>query len=438
MQSTLDAGLTLRAMDASAPESNAARPRAPRTVLVVSVDGLRHDYLDDAARAPNLRRLRDEGARARSLRSVWPTMTYPAHTTLVTGARPARHGIVNNIVFDPFNKNDHGWYWYASDIRVPTLWDVATKQGMSVGNVYWPVTVGADISYSIPQMWRAKTDEDDKLLRALSTKNLLRSGKAPPAEHRGDRERTDAALEIIREKHPRLMFVYLTDLDTVQHERGPMSAEALRTLRMIDGYVGELLVATGGESTALALVSDHGFSAVNKEIRPNALMKSKGWLTTAGPKLVSYKLITWKAGGTAAIIPSDPKDTATARAAQELFTRLAKDPSSGIARVLSSDQTSGTFAEKNAAFVLEARPGYVFSESWAEPLVSKATYKGAHGYAPELPDMGATLFFWGDGVKPGELGDVEMIDVAPTIASLLGLTLPEADGKPLAGALLPQ
>ncbi len=429
----------------AAPEGSAQRDggavasAAPpaRNVLVISIDGLRHDYLDDGARAPFLRRLRDEGAAAKSLKSVWPTMTYPAHTTLITGARPARHGIVNNVVFDPYNKNEHGWYWYASDIKVPTLWDVARKSGIEVGNVYWPVTVGADIPFSVPQMWRAKTDEDDKLLRALMTRGLLHSGKTPPAEHRGDRERTDAALEIIRDHHPRLMFVYLTDLDTVEHERGPMSAEALKTLKSIDGYVGELLSAYGPTPPTLALVSDHGFASVSKEVRPNVALKGAKLLATAGTKLASYKMITWKAGATAAIIPLDPKDAASAKVTTELFTKLAKEPSNGIARVLTNEETAGMFAGKSPTCVLLARPGYVFGESWEPPMVVKATYKGTHGYPPEMPEMGATLVFWGDGVRHADLGEVDMIDVAPTVAALLDLELPEAEGKPLKGALAP-
>jgi predicted AlkP superfamily pyrophosphatase or phosphodiesterase len=365
-------------------------------------------------------------------------MTYPAHTTLVTGARPARHGISNNIVFDPFNKNEHGWYWYAYDIKVPTLWDVARKEGLEVGNVYWPVTVGAEIPFSIPQIWRSKTDEDDKLLRALTTRGLNRSAKAPAAEHRGDRERTDAALEIIREHHPRLMFVYLTDLDTVQHERGPMSSEALKTLKSIDGYVGELVSAYGKDPPTLALVSDHGFASVTKEVRLNVALREKHLLSVAGTKLSSYKMITWKAGATAAMVPLDPKDSASAKMTTELFTKLAKDPANGIARVYTNDETASAFAAKNAVCILVARPGYLFSESFEPPLVVKSSSRGGHGYAPELPEMGASLFFWGDGIRKADLGEVDMIDVAPTIASLLDLQLPEAEGKPLKAALASQ
>jgi predicted AlkP superfamily pyrophosphatase or phosphodiesterase len=424
---------------ASASDSNADAPtqEAKRAVVVISIDGLRHDYLSRAERAPVLAALGKDSARARTLTSVWPSMTYPAHTTLVTGVRPNKHGIFNNVVFDPFEKNDHGWYWYASDIRVPTLWDAAKRANIDVGAIYWPVTVGADIKYNVPQIWRAKTDEDDKLVAALSTQGLLAKDKPPPAEHRTDRERADAAIAMIREKSPRLVFVYLTDLDTVQHENGPFSPNALKTLRTIDGYVDEIMTAARAAypKLALALVSDHGFSEVTKEVRPNAVLRQKKLLGASSGKVKSYDAVTWKAGGTAMIMPRDPKDEKTARAVRELFTTLAKDPSNGIARVIEAREIESRGGISGAILALEARRGYVFSESPDHPLVAPTSYRGHHGYSPEEPEMKSTFFLWGDGVSPGDLGDVEMIDVAPTIGALLDVPLPTAEGKPLARAL---
>jgi predicted AlkP superfamily pyrophosphatase or phosphodiesterase len=425
------------AATAAADAGATTRAKEQRAVVVISIDGLRHDYLARPERAPFLSGLAKESARAKSLISVWPSMTYPAHTTLITGVRPLRHGIYNNVVFDPFEKNDHGWYWYASDIRVPTLWDAARIAGIDVGAVYWPVSVGADIKYNIPQIWRAKTDEDDKLLAALSTHGLLDGDKTPPAEHRTDRERADAAITIIREKSPRLMFVYLTDLDTIQHETAPFSPLSLKTLKTIDGYVDEIMTAARAAypKLTLALVSDHGFSEVTREVRPNAVLRQKNLLWALGGKVKKYDAVTWKAGGAAAIMPRDPKDEKTARAVRELFTTLAKDPSNGIARVLEAREIESRGGMPGAIIGLEARHGYVFSEATDGPLVTATSYRGHHGYAPEEPEMRSTLFFWGEGVTPGDLGDVEMIDVAPTIAALLDFPLPSAEGKALSRAL---
>jgi predicted AlkP superfamily pyrophosphatase or phosphodiesterase len=250
-----------------------------RSLVVISIDGLRHDYLDDRDHPlPTLRRLRDEGAHARSLRSVWPSVTYPAHATLVTGVTPAKHGILNNVPFDPFEKNEGGWYWYASDLRVPALWDVAQVAGIQVANVTWPGTVGARIAWNLPQFWRAKNEEDEKLLAALSTPGLWAEVAAvspPPGEHRDDRARAEAAITLLRTKRPGLTFVYLTDLDNVQHEHGPMSPEAWATLAREDALVGEIIRTASAAlpNLAIAIVSDHGFLPIDTDVRPNVALR---------------------------------------------------------------------------------------------------------------------------------------------------------------------
>lgn len=443
------AGMAVASCGAVSPAPVTMARAAPRSLLVVSIDGLRHDYLDDRAHAiPTLRRLHDEGAHARSVRSVWPTVTYPAHATLVTGVAPARHGIVNNVVFDPFEKNDGGWYWYASDLRVPALWDIARGAGIDVANATWPVTVGAPIRHNLPQFWRSKTVEDEKLLSALSTPGLsaelARVSKAP-GEHNDDRARADAGLFLLRQKRAGLTFVYLTDLDNVQHDQGPMSKEAWATLERIDGFVGELLAAATASSPrlAVAIVSDHGFVPVDTDIRPNVALRQAGLLDASTETkngetkevLRSYEAITWKAGGSAAIMGRRGREEPTASRVKDLFRKLAADPESHIGAVLDGERVEREGGFPGAIVVLQAAAGGTFSERFDPPLTAPSHYKGAHGHSPDLPEMGATLVLWGDGVRAGDLGNVTMLDIAPTLAALLGLAMPSAEGKPLTSAL---
>jgi predicted AlkP superfamily pyrophosphatase or phosphodiesterase len=421
-------------------------------VLVVSIDGLRRDYLDDRAHAlPTLRRLMNEGAVAHSLRSVWPSVTYPAHTTIVTGVVPAKHGIVNNVVFDPFEKNEGGWYWYASAIRVPTVWDAAASAGIDVANVTWPVTVGAGIRFNVPQVWRAHTDEDDNLLRALTSPGLLRELGLPPtdvpADHRRDAARAHTAIALMRAKRPRFAFLYLTDLDTAQHEAGPLSSRAWSTLEKTDRLLGEVIDAAAGASkrVSVVLVSDHGFAPVDRDVRPNVALREAGLLTVAPPRddlrrdasnIQSYEAITWKAGGSAAIMANGGRSEALHARVLELFGRLARDPESGIGRVLDGVDVERQGGFPGALAVLEAAPGATFSERTDPPMVVPSKYRGMHGYDPTRPEMAASLVLWGDGIRRGAaLGDVSMIDVAPTIAALLGVPFPTADGHALSSAL---
>ena len=164
--------LTLLVALGWASPGNAQQTRRP-TVVLISIDGLRPDYVLEAerrgVRAPNLRRLVAEGVSAERVRGVVPTVTYPSHTTMITGVSPAKHGIFTNNTFDPFWTNFDGWYWYAEDIRVPTLWDAAMGAGLVTANVHWPVSVGAKVTYNLPQIWRSGHVDDRKMLKALAT-----------------------------------------------------------------------------------------------------------------------------------------------------------------------------------------------------------------------------------------------------------------------------
>src|SRR5713101_3705700 len=154
-----------------------AQEKAAPLLVVISVDGLRPDYVTAAdahgAKVPHLRKFLQDGTYAQGVTGVIPTVTYPSHTTLMTGVWPAKHGVLANQTFDPLQKNHEGWYWYAEDIRVPTLWDAAAAAGRTTASIQWPVTVGAHVTWNIPEFWRASTEDDAKLIRAVTTPGLL-------------------------------------------------------------------------------------------------------------------------------------------------------------------------------------------------------------------------------------------------------------------------
>src|SRR5687767_2960842 len=149
-----------------------------RALLLISIDGLRPDYVLEAdkheLKLPHLTELARNGAYATGVRGVLPTATYPSHTSIITGAAPARHGIVANHPFGRSAKDLDIWYYYHEDIRVPTLWDAATQGGYVVGSVSWPVTVGApSIRYNIPEYALTRTPEDVHITRGASTPGLM-------------------------------------------------------------------------------------------------------------------------------------------------------------------------------------------------------------------------------------------------------------------------
>src|SRR5215813_5679540 len=178
-----------------------------RRLVVLSIDGMMpacYTKADELGlKIPNLRRFMREGAYASGVVGVLPTVTYPSHTTLITGTPPRVHGIEGNRIVDPLDRAKGAWYWFADDIRVPTLVSAAAARHLTSGSVYWPVSIGLGTDWNLPEFWRPDSDSpfDLKLLKAMSTPGLLedvgvhrgRPFGFPPVEQ----DRMDTALFIL-------------------------------------------------------------------------------------------------------------------------------------------------------------------------------------------------------------------------------------------------
>jgi predicted AlkP superfamily pyrophosphatase or phosphodiesterase len=424
-----------------------AQQQTPLLVMI-SVDGLRPDYITSAeahgVKATNLRRFMSEGTYADGMQGVVPTVTYPSHTTLVTGVWPEKHGILANTTFDPLQKNSQGWYWYAEDIRVPTLWDAAAQAGRTTASIQWPVTVGAHITWNIPEFWRASTPDDAKLLRAVATPGLLEEAQSAVGEYsggidtstKGDEVRSRYVRWILETKHPAVLTLHLTALDHIEHETGPFSPEAIAVLEELDAVIGKIRetaerLAPG--RAFIAVVSDHGFAKTDAQLNLFPVFRdAKLFTVDAKNKITDWKAMPWVTGGSAAIVLKDPKDATTLAQVRQLLTKLASNPANGIDRILEADELHRRGGYPVASFFVSLKPGWRTGHALDEPVLSKTKPGGTHGELPDLPDLRASFFLIGPGVPAGrDLGVIDMRDVAPTLAHVVGLSLPSADGKNL-------
>lgn len=427
-----------------APACGAQEPLQP-LVVMVSIDGLRPDYITAAdahgAKVPNLRRFLKEGAYAEGVQGVVPTVTYPSHTTLVTGVWPSKHGIYANETFDPLQRNYQGWYWYAEDVHAPTLWSAASAAGRVTASVNWPVTVGAHIDWNIPEFWRAGTPDDGKLLRVLATPGMLaklESGLGPyPAgideSPEADERREQFAAALLEEKKPDLLTVHVIALDGAEHETGPFSPQAIAVLERLDAVIGRLRavaerVAPG--RTYFAVVSDHGFAPEGKQLNLLSAFREAGLITVANGKITDWKAMPWETGGSAAIVLKNPADTETQSKVRELLAKIAADPANGVDRVLNADELHERGGFPTASFIVGLKPGWKTGHSLEAPLLTKVKPGGTHGHLPDLPELRSSFFVVGPGIPAGrDLGVIDMRDIAPTLAHLGGYALSSADGK---------
>jgi predicted AlkP superfamily pyrophosphatase or phosphodiesterase len=388
------------------------------------------------------------GAYARGVVGVVPTVTYPSHTTLVTGAAPARHGIVANNTFDPLNRNQGGWYWYSSDIRVPTLWDAMADARRTVGNVHWPVTVGARITWNLPQYWRSGEADDRKLVAALSSPGLYDSlerelgmpyadGKDESIE--GDERRARFAERMIETRRPALMLAYFTALDHEQHEHGPFSAEAGTTLERLDAVIASLTRAARrayGDGAVVAVVSDHGFMRTSRALNLIHAFRSAGFVTVADEapdRPTAWRATVWSAGGSAAVVVND-SNAALRDSVGRLLRSLAADTANGIERVVDRIGLARLGGFPSAAYLVNMHEGFFIGSNVRGPLVREVSPGGTHGYLPDAPAMYTSFFIVGATIPPGrDLGVIDQRSIAPTLARILGIRLPAAE----APALLP-
>lgn len=420
---------------------------AQTRLVMISLDGLHPDYIRRATqlgvRLNSLGALVKEGVFA-SVHGVFPTVTYPTHTTMVTGVSPARHGITFNTTFDPLDKNGGGWFWYTSDVKVPALWDVAKQAGLSTANVHWPVTVGAAIDLNIPQHWNRGTPDDRKLLRALSTPHVLEGLErelGPYADGidesmAGDENRARFVVRLLERDRPNVLWAYFTALDHEQHETQPFSKSALAVLEQIDAIVGRVVAAArraSGGKARIVVVSDHGHALASRELSLGVVFRREGWIkyehdTSARP--IDWRVSLWNSSGTAGVMLRDPSDTALARQVGARLAQLAADTANGIAKVYAQAEAKSLGGMPDAAFVIAMRPPYRISGVTRGPLVRNVRPGGTHGYAPDVTAMDAIFIAAGPGIKAArDLGRIDMRDIAPTVAALLGLTMPNVEGK---------
>lgn len=413
---------------------------------MISIDAL---MPDDYVRAdelglkiPALRRLMQAGAYAR-VTGVLPTLTYPSHTTLITGVPPRLHGIESNTLFDPLGRSDDAWYWFASDVRVPTLVSAARARWLTTASLSWPVSIGNGADFNVPEFWRAGSSHavDLQLLEALSTPRLLEGLAAwrgrPLSWPLSDDDRAEGAVFLLRTQRPELLLLHLVDLDYARHDYGPRAPEAQAAVEQADARVGRLLEALQAaglaDSTLVAVVSDHGFLPVTHDLRPNALLREAGLIrVNERGRIASWRAYFHANGGSATLVLNDPADREALQQVRALIEARLREPDSALRAVLGPEEIAAQGGPADAGLVLDAREGFNFSSDAVGAWRSPSSKRGTHGYSPERPEMRASFIVTAPGLqRRGDLGVIPMTSIAPTLARFLGIELSSQAGPPL-------
>ncbi len=419
-----------------------AQPSAEHVVLI-SIDGLRPEfYVDKAWPAPMIQQMAEEGVHAAGVQGVFPSVTYPSHTTIITGALPSRHGIYYNTPFEPEGQTGR-WNWEESLIQIPTLWDALRQAGRETANLTWPVSVGAPIDRNIPEVWPLdpETDPMDFLRRATRPEGLWEelereaSGRLKlenfNIEHMTRDDRAgDIAAYLLETYRPALLTVHLLATDHFQHEEGREGRAVRRAVATVDRAISQIVEAAERagilETTAFIVTGDHGFMARHTTLAPNI------WLVEAALMEPRRDRGQWRAafhttGGAAFLHLRDPEDQRGLERVREILSSAPPEIRK-LFRVVERDELDRIGADPRSPLALASRPGIVFSSSNTGSLV-RSTRGGTHGFWPEYPQMLTGFVGWGAGFNPGaRIPRMGLEDIAPIIAHLLELEFEAPDG----------
>ena len=410
-----------------------------RHVIFITIDGFRPDfYLDNEWPTPNLHALMKDGAYAKGVNSVFPSVTYPSHITIVTGVQPVKHGIFYNNIFTPDGARQKP-YWLYSSIQAPTIWKAAKDKGMTVASLYWPVSGDAPVDYNIPDVGSmgdsiCKEYSVPKGFYADVEKEVF--GGVDKIDESKNVNIAKIASYVITKSKPELMTIHVFSADGAQHAVGRTGTRVQEAVADADAAVGIIIEAlkTAGiwETTVLLVGGDHGFYDVKKTIAPNVWLKEAGLINDL--KTGDWKAQFNSAGGSAYLYLKDPNDTNTANKVMDLL-KAKPDSVKQYYRVISKEKLDKGGYNPNIAFALTAEHDAAFNASLTGDAIKQGK-GGTHGHFPDTKNIRTGLVAHGPGIRKGAvIEEMDLRDMTPIMVKLLGIPFPKVDGKIPAGLL---
>lgn len=422
-------------------------------VVVIAIDGLPAYLLPDPkAPIPTLRKLMREGTVAEGMVVSNPSVTWPNHTTIVSGVKPDKHSVLFNGVLvrgeAGMPVGIEGKKDQTELVAVKTIVDRAFEAGLITAGINWPCTRNSpsltDNFPDVPEMVKHMTP---KLREELVATGVLEKGTdawfGPLSASLRDQIWTDVAVHVIRNRRPNLMVFHMLICDTMHHKYGAQSVAGYAAVAQADRQVKDVMSALSEagilEKTTIFIVSDHGFVTINKLVQPNIVFRKNGLLTAQGLRIAKAKAQIISEGGIAMVYLTDP---ATAKEdavkVKELMAGLE-----GVERILEPKDYPALGLPDPARhrgmgdLVLVAKDGYGYTntaigEEAVINTVMGVHNVGIHGVVATNPKMNAAFIAWGKGIeKGGRIGVIENVDIAPTVGKILGIDLGAVDGKVL-------
>ncbi len=432
-----------------------------RKLIILSHDAMVREDIWAEADSPAFSTMLREGSWVETTRTIWPSITYPAHSSIISGQYPDKHGVYHNDHYTP-DDPDLRWNWDAKYFKGTSLFEVAKKAGLSTACVFWPVTGNHPyIDRLIAEYWPQTPDEtfedahrsmgtDEDVIRAIMEPNAPGDYAFLRAHPDADQFVIDCACDMIRRYKPDVLAIHPADIDANRHKNGVFSKPVRDAVKRAADWTEQIFNACREagtfDDTVFVVMSDHGQIDLARIMSPNVFFRRKGLLTVNEDGSFGDWTCYLRSTGITAEIHVKGKDAtdAAGRAAYEenlkktraALEELKADPRFAIDRILTTEEIereehlNGPFS-----FFIVGSGEVAYSNTTAGELEMKfdtsqfQTAYATHGMDPDTGPQ-PTALFMGPGVKKGvRIPRRPIVDIAPTCAALLGLELPDADGS---------
>ena len=423
-------------------------------LIVVSNDAMVFEDVETLKNLPNFKQFWPQMGRVNRVRSIYPTVTYPCHCTMMTGVYAARHGVVNNEQIIMGEKSS-AWTHFREAVQAKTIFDYAKEAGLTTAAVFWPVT-GKDpsIDYLIDEYWPqtpgegtcecfANSGSSEEVIEKIIRPNMHFVENVHRKHPDADHFVVGCAAAMIREFKPNLLMIHPAQVDAYRHQTGIFTPRVDQGLFETDYFFSQLVKATKDagifEDTDFIITSDHGQMNIVRTVSPNVVFAEKGLITVDEKgEVADYVAFCKSAGASSHVYLKDPENRADYDQVYALLKDMQAQEVYGIGRVFTAEEAMEEYHLAGGfSFVLENDGYSSFSNEWTRPYIrplDTGDYRfgrATHGYCPEKGPQ-PTMFGFGPSLRPGAvIEDARLVDEAPTFARILGLEMKDVDGRVL-------
>ena len=417
-----------------------------KKLLLISLDAMIGKDIEILKTLPTFGPILEKASIVKSVETVYPSMTYTAHASIVSGTYPEKHGVITNEVFTPL-VNQAPWYELRSQNKAQILPELAKENGYTTFVNSWPTLVGAEVDYLVQRAGiHYPKEEQESEIRKNSNDVLTQEmwdycaeAWTLPNYYSTDKFSALASKYVINRYQPDLTLMHMTLPDHYRHSYGVLSEKLVDAYKYLDDMlaivVDELKAQGLYEQTTFVFCSDHGQVDIDMSVNANKLLIENGLLTVdENGKMTDWKAYIQSSAVSAHVYLKDSTDEALVKEVYQLLD--ANRDLLYIDHIFTREQVKKTYRlDGDFSFVLESKEGSSFGfnimADYQNPIMNEdyRVSRGTHGHIPSKGEQ-PCLILSGPGVLEGkELSVAKVVDIAPTCAAILGFEMPEADGR---------